>query len=164
MASLKIGVSSTCDFPKQHASAQLYRPNPSFSGVYVSTASVGLLTPRPLKYRTCAQDSTSKKRGVLNDGRNGSENSMSEPLRPPTKNDIVKNRGFVSTRCDKVQSHHAGALKKEAEIPARVTTTKNASRSPILLLSKSDGLCRKPYFCLVKMRVLRSRGLNNNIY
>ena len=130
-ASLKIGVSSTCDFQKNHASAQLYRPNPSFSGVYFSTASVGLLTPRPLRYRACAQDSTSQKRGVLNDGRNGSENNMSEPLRQPTQNDIVKIRGFVSTRCDKVQKHRAGALKKEAEIPARVTTTKNDSRQHI---------------------------------
>ena len=41
-----------------------------------------------------------EKARVLNDQREGFENSMSEPLRPPTKKCMVENRGFVSTRCD----------------------------------------------------------------
>ena len=57
---------------------------------------MGHLTQRPLKPRASVQDSTSQKRGVLNDGPSDSENTMSEPPRRPTKNDMVKNRGVVN--------------------------------------------------------------------
>ena len=103
-----------------------------FLVTYFSAVGVGLLTQRPLKYRARHPKMTSKKRGVFAGGRRGFENDTPQPLRLATKNAIGKNRGFVSTRCDKVQNSHAGALKKRPKFRPESQQQKQAVSGTIV--------------------------------
>ena len=52
-----------------------------------------------------------KKRGVLNDGRDGFENKVSQALRLRIKAGIVQNRGFACTGSDLLLKYRACASK-----------------------------------------------------
>ena len=62
---------------------------------------------------------------------------------------------LVHTRCDKVQNNHAGALKKEAKIPTRVTTTKQRPVGRHRFVEAKRAFFRK--MCVLLVLIARNR-------
>ena len=75
---------------QRDSSATRQGANPSVLTLLISRTGARVLKRRPPGHRACAQDSTARKRGVLDDGREGLENDPSEPPRLRIKMDMVR--------------------------------------------------------------------------
>ena len=75
---------------QRDSSATRKGANPSVLSLLISRTGARDLKQRPPEPRACAQNSTARKRGVLDDGREGLENDPSEPPRLRSKMNMVR--------------------------------------------------------------------------